>query len=83
MEITVEISYYALADDYTKPVGEFLNLLEACSGVTISTGIMSTVITGGYDEVMDMLSSSLKPMMNKYPSVFTLKIANACKACTF
>ena len=42
---------------------------------------MNTVISGEYDEVMFLLVQTIKPFVAKYPSVFTLKIANACKSC--
>ena len=42
---------------------------------------MSTVISGEYDEVMILLVQTIIPFIAEYPSVFTLKIANACKSC--
>lgn len=81
MEITVEISYYALQEDYNFPVSEFLNKISKNQKITVETGVMSTVISGGYDEVMLLLVQTIKPFMEKYPSVFTLKIANACQTC--
>jgi len=81
MEITVEVSYYSLREDYNKPVKEFINTIRANKKVIIDTDIMSTVISGGYDDVMLLLVETIRPFMKKYPSVFTLKIANACKTC--
>ncbi len=81
MEITVEISYYALQEDYNSPVFEFLNKISKNQKTTAETGVMSTVISGEYDAIMDLLGQTIKPFMEKYPSVFTLKIANACKSC--
>ena len=81
MEITVEISYYALLEDYNFPVSEFLNIISKNQNITVETGVMSTVISGEFDEVMLLLVQTIKPFMEKYPSVFTLKIANACKCC--
>jgi hypothetical protein len=40
------------------------------------------MITGEYDDVMNILTNVIKPFMEQHPSVFTLKIANACKACS-
>ncbi|WP_158870791.1 class I SAM-dependent methyltransferase [Maribellus comscasis] len=81
MEISVEISYYALQGDYNTPVEEFLGTISKNKEITVESGIMSTLISGEYSKVMELLSQSIKPLMEKYPSVFTLKIANACKTC--
>ncbi|QGY46054.1 hypothetical protein GM418_21000 [Maribellus comscasis] len=79
MEITAEISYYPLKENYNKPIQEFIDTLTENQKVTFETGMMSTVISGGYDEVMLLLVQTIKPFMEKYPSLFTLKIANTCK----
>ena len=81
MEISVEISYYALQNDYNTPVLEFLGKIDRQPGISIEPGMMSTLITGEYNTVMTLLVQTLEPLMEKYPSVFTLKIANACKSC--
>lgn len=81
MEITVEISFYALQEDYDSPVLEFLNKISKNNEISVKTGTMSTLISGKYDKTMDLLVQTIKPFMERYPSVFTLKIANACKAC--
>jgi len=81
MEITVEISYYSLTADYHTPVKEFLDALTGNESVAVETGIMSTMITGGYDHVMHLLTETIRPFMERYPSVFVLKIANACHSC--
>jgi uncharacterized protein YqgV (UPF0045/DUF77 family) len=81
MEITVEISYYGLTNDYNTPVKEFLDAITGNKSVTIEPGMMSTMITGEYDLVMRLLTKTISPLMEKYPSVFVLKIANACHSC--
>ena len=81
MKITVEISYYSLQNNYNTPVLEFLGAIVKNRRIAVETGIMSTVISGEYDEVMLLLVQTIKPFMEKYPSVFTLKIANACELC--
>jgi len=79
MYITVEISYYPLVADYCQPVEELLEILKQQTGISVDTGVMSTQIGGEYEPVMRLLGISMKQLMEKYPSVFTLKIANACK----
>jgi len=79
MHITVEISYYPLVADYGQPVLELLSLLENRAGVSVEAGVMSTLLSGEYEIVMGLLNRSMKQLMQKYPSVFSLKVANACE----
>lgn len=79
MHITVEISYYPLADQYDQPVFELLDLLKNHPEISIEVGTMSTLLGGEYEPVMDLLNNAMKQLMQKYPSVFSLKIANACE----
>ncbi|MBN2769227.1 MAG: thiamine-binding protein [Spirochaetes bacterium] len=78
MIITVEISYYPLTDNYAVPVKDFIDTLKTSEETDIVTGAMSTLITGEYDNVMELLAAKIEPMIEKYPSVFTLKISNSC-----
>lgn len=77
MNISLEISYYPLSEDYGRAVKSFIGLLEQTE-LKVEPGKMSSVITGDYDSVMHELSTSMKALMEQYPSVFTLKISNAC-----
>jgi uncharacterized protein YqgV (UPF0045/DUF77 family) len=79
MNISVEISYYPLTGEFDKPINEFIDLLKNRENISVDIGTMSTLISGDYDEVMALLNHSLKELMTKYPSVFNLKIANACE----
>ena len=81
MKISIEISYYPLKDDYSKHVKEFIHAIADNSRVMTDPGVMSTIISGDYDDVMLLLVKTIKSIMEKYPSVFTLKITNACKTC--
>ena len=81
MEITVEIGYYPLMKDYEKAVESFLEELAENKKVTLESGTMSSLLTGSYEDVMELLNRQLKPFLEKYPSVFTLKISNSCPAC--
>ncbi len=82
MQITVEISYYALQKNYNGPVTELIGIISKYPGIKIRTGTMSTFITGNYDDIMKMLTLSIKPMIEKYSSVFVIKISNACNECS-
>ncbi|MGC9355085.1 MAG: hypothetical protein ACP5D9_14660 [Mariniphaga sp.] len=81
MEITVEIGYYPLMDDYEKPVERFIEKLAENKKIALKSGTMSSLLTGSYEEVMNLLNRQLKPFLEEYPSVFTLKISSACKTC--
>ena len=82
MYITVEISYYPLVDQYDQPVLELLDLLKRQPETSIEVGTMSTQLSGEYEPVMNLLNNTMKQLMDKYPSVFNLKIANACEVKT-
>ena len=81
MEITLEISYYPLQNEYDKLVSEFIEDLLKYRNIQINTGIMSSLVTGEYNDVMDALRDSMLPFLEKYPSVFRLSVASACKTC--
>lgn len=81
MEITVEIGYYPLMKDYEKAVESFLEKLVENNKITLESGTMSSLLTGSYEDVMELLNRQLKPFLEKCPSVFTLKISSACKTC--
>lgn len=49
--------------------------------INMETGTMSTSLAGEYDEVMEILTGSMREFMKKYPSVFCIKISNACSSC--
>lgn len=79
MIVSVEISYYPLAEDFTTPVEIFIQQISN-TGLTVEPGKMSTIITGELNEVMRQLTTLTGNLMDKYPSVFTLKISNSCLA---
>jgi uncharacterized protein YqgV (UPF0045/DUF77 family) len=81
LEITVEIGYYPLMDDYEKAVECFIEKLAENKKISFESGTMSSLLTGNYEDVMELLNQQLKPFLEKYPSVFTLKISSACKTC--
>lgn len=78
MIVTVEISYYPLTEDFNTPISSFLQQLSG-SDLAIETGTMSTQITGEYSDVMRLLTSAMGALMEHYPSVFNLKLSNACR----
>lgn len=77
MIISVEISYYPLSEAYSKAVDDFIGEVSK-RNVTVETGKMSSVISGEYKEVMAVLTETIGEFMQKYPSVFNIKISNYC-----
>ncbi|MFW5851803.1 MAG: YkoF family thiamine/hydroxymethylpyrimidine-binding protein [Bacteroidota bacterium] len=77
MIITLEISYYPLGKDYIAPITKFIESVEN-KNLMVEVGSMSTLITGDYNVVMEVITNSMKDLMDVYPSVFNLKISNSC-----
>ena len=77
MIVTIEISYYPLTDDFNSPIQLFLNKLQR-EEIEVEVGTMSTLITGEFEKVMEILQNSMGDVMEKYPSVFNMKISNSC-----
>ena len=77
MFVTIEISYYPLADSYNEAVKSFLQQMKAHQ-INMEVGSMSTLITGDYGEIMPILTAVMEGLMQRYPSVFNLKISNSC-----
>jgi len=77
MIITIEISYYPLVEDFNLLVNTFIKKIYT-PDIKVETGKMSTIITGEYSEVMDLQTNAMGDLMEKYPSVFNLKISNSC-----
>jgi len=77
MIITLEISYYPLADNYSNIVDDFISKISN-KNITIEIGKMSTIMIGEYDEIIGVLTNSMKELMIEYPSIFNLKISNSC-----
>jgi uncharacterized protein YqgV (UPF0045/DUF77 family) len=80
MNISVQIGYYPLSNNFNDVIMEFIDLLHQ-ENIPAEVGPMSTIITGNYNEVMDLLKKMLYPFLERYPSVFTLTISNSCNSC--
>ncbi|WP_299989493.1 thiamine-binding protein [uncultured Pontibacter sp.] len=78
MMVTLEISYYPLTEDFSTPINHLLELLQRTK-FTVEIGTMSTLITGEYDELMPHLTKVMGELMAQYPSVFNIKLSNACR----
>lgn len=60
MELSVEISKYPLADDYTPAIKDFIDRLQNTDGLSVIGNTMSTQVFGDYDLVMDTLKAEIK-----------------------
>jgi uncharacterized protein YqgV (UPF0045/DUF77 family) len=78
MFVSLELSYYPLQDDFKTPVNDLIAKLSAYENITIEAGSMSSVISGEYDIIMEVMTKIMGEIMQKYPSVFTMKLSNAC-----
>jgi uncharacterized protein YqgV (UPF0045/DUF77 family) len=75
MDATVEISLYALHDDYVSTVLQFIDALKKYDGLTVETNGLSTQIFGDYDLIMQtVLAREMKSVFERCPAVFVLKL---------
>ena len=79
MKTTIEISLYKLqeedsSDDYRLIVKEFLSSLEN-KNLEIETNGLSSLIYGDYSDIIELLNNEVKYFLDKYRSVFVLKIS--------
>lgn len=74
MFLSVQLSCYPLKDNYKQPIHDLIARLEQ-SGLEVYPGRMSTELFGDYDEVMKVLSDTMKWSFETYgKSVFVAKI---------
>lgn len=59
MEISVELTFSPLQDDFEEHIIQFIKKLRA-SGLTILENPLSTQVFGSYDTVMDVLNQEIK-----------------------
>ena len=77
MIVTVEISCYPLESGFETTIDSFIEAISQ-NNIQVEIGRMSTLVTGDYNKVMEVLTSSMGELMEKHPSVFTMKISNTC-----
>lgn len=77
MNISVEISYYPLNQEYVPPIRSFIDRLHQHPGLIIQTNGMSTQVFGEYSLVMDALKQEVGFSFENPHSVFVMKIINA------
>lgn len=77
MNISVDISYYPLHDEFIPPIKDFIQRLNKNKKLIVKTNGMSTQVFGSYNEVMQTLTKEMKESFELPHSVFILKIVNA------
>ncbi len=71
MFLSVQLSYYPFADDFKPPIKALIARLEK-SGLEVYPNRMSTQVFGEFDEVMKVLSETLRWSFETYgKAVFT------------
>ena len=79
MKTTVEISLYKLQeedsnDNYKLIVKEFLKSIQN-KNLEIETKGLSSLIYGDYSDIIELLNNEVRDFLDKYRSVFVLKIS--------
>lgn len=77
MNISVEISYYPMQDEYIQSILEFIDRLKSYSELQIKNTGISTRIFGNYGDVMRVLTIEIEKSFTIPSSVFVLKIINS------
>ena len=79
MKTTVEISLYKLQeedsnDNYKLIVKKFLKSIQN-KNLEIETNGLSSLIYGDYSDIIELLNNEVRDFLDKYKSVFVLKIS--------
>jgi uncharacterized protein YqgV (UPF0045/DUF77 family) len=77
MIATVDISMYALSDDYSKRIVGFIQRVKQHKDIRVEVNGMSTQLFGEYDVLMDVLKKEMYTDFETGKSVFILKIVGA------
>ena len=77
MNISVDISYYPLNQEFIPPIQNFIDRINTYPGLVVRTNTMSTQIFGEYKEVMNALTNEIEKSFDLPHSVFVMKIINA------
>ena len=74
MKLSAEITMYPLQDKYLPIIENFITHLKSYKGITLEVFPTCTVVMGNFDDVMQVVSSSIKwSADNKDKAVFVAK----------
>lgn len=75
MEISLDISLYALQDDFKTPVKNFINKIAQDKELTLVYNDLSTQVYGNYDRIMELMTTEMAEVFKNSPdTVFVLKL---------
>jgi uncharacterized protein YqgV (UPF0045/DUF77 family) len=77
MNVSVDISYYPLHDEYVTPILDFISRLNQYKELVAQTNGMSTQVFGEFDYVMNAITKEIRKSFELPHSVFILKVVNA------
>jgi len=77
MIATVEISMYALTDDYATKVIDFIQRIKKYQNIKVEVNGLSTQLFGEYDYLMEVLKKEMKTDFENGKAVFVLKLAGS------
>lgn len=77
MQISIDISYYPLTEQYLEPIKAFIGRLHTYSEIHVKSNGMSTQVFGEFADVMRAVTTEIEQAMELPHSIFVLKMANA------
>ena len=77
MIATIEISMYALTDDYAQKVIDFIQRIKQNKDIRVEVNGLSTQLFGEYDVLMNVLKKEMLTDFENGKAVFLLKIAGS------
>ncbi len=77
MIATIEISMYALTDDYEQKVIDFIQRVKQNKNIRVEVNGLSTQLFGEYDLLMEVLKNEMKHDFENGKAVFLMKIAGS------
>jgi len=78
MQISVELSFYPLQEEYKPPIKQVIDKLKSCSAIEIHANRMSTQIFGEFDAVTTALNTTMQWSFAEFGhAVFVAKIMNS------
>lgn len=77
MQISVDISYYPLKEDFKPAIRTFISRLSSYENLEVKPGSISTQVFGEFDMVMSAVTACMKEACEIPSGVFVLKILNS------
>lgn len=74
MNCSVDISMYPLNKEYEPLIIAFIERLHTYPEMSVTTSSMSTIVTGEYDYVMNILNREMKDVFASNKCIFVLKV---------